>query len=352
MYKNDPIKYVPFYNINLNDKFFDSLREDYNGFNDWFHRKSNSGAHAYVLYKDNKNLCAFLYLKDESISDDTIVPTFSFHRRLKIGTFKIEAHQTVLGQRFMTIILRKMIYDNFDFTYVTFFEKQIALKSLFEKFGFKQWGIKSKELVYYKDLSYKGDIYKDFPRILNGNRTKSLLSVWPIYHTTLFPDSRLNTENDFQRQDVSFANTIEKVYLTKMSGVRCLSEGDLIVIYRTAEKGRKAYYNAVATSICTVVEIKTIQEFPNLIEFKNYCGKGTIFNDQELASFYYSKHYPYIVKMLYNFPLEKRIIRKSLLEDVGLPDSNQTYWGYLALNDEQFRKILELGAVNENFIID
>ena len=36
MYKNDPIQEVPFSEINLNDSFFDSLRSDYDGFNNWF----------------------------------------------------------------------------------------------------------------------------------------------------------------------------------------------------------------------------------------------------------------------------------------------------------------------------
>lgn len=352
MYKNDPIQEVPFSEINLNDSFFDSLRSDYDGFNNWFKKKSNSGAQAYVLYKETGDLCAFLYLKDETASDNTINPVFTLHRRLKIGTFKIEAHRTVLGQRFMTIILRKMINENYDFTYVTFLPKQAPLKGLFEKFGFKEWGIKDKELVYYKDLVYTGNIYKDFPRISIKDKSESLLSVWPKYHTQLFPDSRLNTESNFQREDVSFANTIEKVYLTRMSGVNDLSKGDLLVIYRTAEDRKNAYYNSVATSICTVIEVKTIQDFTNFIDFKDYCGRGTIFTDKELFDFYVSKRYPYIVKILYNFPLKKRIIRRALLEDVGLPTSQEAYWGYINLNNEQFKKILELGGINENFVIN
>lgn len=151
---------------------------------------------------------------------------------------------------------------------------------------------------------------------------------------------------------MSFANTIEKVYLTRMSGVNDLSKGDLLVIYRTAEDGKNAYYNSVATSICTVIEVKTIQDFTNFIDFKDYCGRGTIFTDKELSDFYVSKRYPYIVKMLYNFPLKKRIIRRALLEDVGLPTSQEAYWGYINLNNEQFKKILELGGINENFVIN
>lgn len=352
MYKNDPIKEVPFSKIDLNDNFFDSLRADYHGFNYWFQKKCKTGAKAYVLYKKNGQLYAFLYLKDETISDNSISPEFTTHRRLKIGTFKIEAHKTVLGQRFMTIILRKMIINNYDFSYVTFLPKQKPLKKLFEKFGFRKWGTKFQELVYYKDLSYTGDIYKDFPRISTSKTKKSLLSIWPKHHTPLFPDSRLNTENDFKRRDISSANTIEKVYLTGISDVAQLSRGDLLVIYRTKEKDQIAYYSSVATSICTVVEVKHINDFTNFEDFKHYCGKGTIFTNHDLLQFYNLQCYPYIVKMLYNFPLEKRIIMKYLLEDVWLPNAQDTYWGYLPLSNKQFKRILELGDVNENYVIN
>ena len=54
--------------------------------------------------------------------------------------------------------------------------------------------------------------------------------------------------------------------------------------------------------------------------------------------------------MLYNAPLQKRIIRKDLIEQVGL--DREDYFGYLGLTDEQFCHILEMGEINESFIIN
>ena len=54
--------------------------------------------------------------------------------------------------------------------------------------------------------------------------------------------------------------------------------------------------------------------------------------------------------MLYNFPLERRIVRRDLIEQVGL-DRND-YFGYLTLTDNQFKDILEIGEINESFIIN
>lgn len=140
--KNDAIQKVLIRDLNSQDVFFDSLRDDYPGFDNWLAKKATSGDEAYVLIVEGK-LLGFLYLKDELEGDGSIVPCFDERRRLKIGTFKINPHGTVLGQRFLSIVLRKMLNDGHDFTYVTLFPKQTALIALFERFGFRQWGSKS-----------------------------------------------------------------------------------------------------------------------------------------------------------------------------------------------------------------
>lgn len=340
----DPVKYIPFNRINLEDSFFDSLREDYDGFNEWFNKK------AYVLFSNNDSaVLGFLYLKDETESDNSISPNFDIHRRLKIGTFKVKAHHTVFGERFMTIILRKMIEDNFDTVYVTTFSKQSDLISLFKRFGFELWGKKENdEQVYIKTLKAKDDFYKDFPRININNAKYYILSIYPKYHTDLFPDSQLYTERNHVIGDISYTNTINKVYLGSAPLISKMSKGDLVVIYRTSEDGKMAEYNSVVTGICTVVDTKNISEFETLESFKSYCGKGTIFSNSELEKLYNKQKYPYIIKMIYNFPLNKRIIRKYLCDEIGIPRSYPT----MEINGKEFLNILKSGEINENFIIN
>lgn len=348
---NDVIQKIKIGTLNLEDSFFDSLREAYGHetFNNWLIKKREDDA--YIL-SDNGKLLGFLYLKDESEETTSINPYFECKRRLKIGTFKIEAHGTVLGQRFLSIVLRKMISEGHDFTYVTLFENQKGLIQLFKKFGFKQWGYKDNgEIVLYKDLNVSNDPYNDFPRInINDNQGKHLLGILPKYHTKLFPYSRLNTEGDHTVEDLAFTNTSEKIYLTRMRDIPNISPGDSVVIYRTAEPGKAAEYSAVATSLCTVVDMKHISYFDSLEDFLLYCGKGTIFSKEQLIEFWRSKFYPYIIKMLYNVPLNKRIIRKELIEEVGI--SRSSYAGYMVLTSDQFNRILEVGGVDESFIIN
>ena len=42
-------------------------------------------------------------------------------------------------------------------------------------------------------------------------------------------------------------------------------------------------------------------------------------------------------------------INKVMKEQVGL---NPTYWGFFRLTDGQFDKLLELGEINERYIVD
>lgn len=345
--QKDVIQKIKFSDLDLNDAFFDSLKNDYD-FEKWFLSKSNEEAYIFI---DKGILNGFMYLKDEFEEDYSITPFFEKKRRLKIGTFKINAHGTILGQRFLSIILQNMIETNQDFTYVTVFEKQKGLIQLFEKFGFQLWGTKKNgELVYYKDQTIFDNAYKDYPRISLEGR-KFLLSIYPNFHTKMFPNSKLRTEKNHMVEDLSFTNTIEKIYLTKMSGVSIMNPGDLITIYRTRDdNASSAEYSSVATSLCTVVGIKHMTEFSNLQEYLHYCGKGSIFSEQELKYYYTTQKYPYIIKMLYNLALPKRIIRQDLINKVGL--NRNDYFGCINLSDSQFEKILEIGEVYEGFVIN
>ena len=68
------LEYKSFRDIDLNDVFFNSLRESYEGFDEWYKRKAQEGAKA-LTYIESEELKDFLYLKreDEEVTD-TIPP--------------------------------------------------------------------------------------------------------------------------------------------------------------------------------------------------------------------------------------------------------------------------------------
>jgi hypothetical protein len=347
------IKYLLFSEIDLADSFFDTLKADYKGFEDWFARKASVGAAAYVQYDAGK-IQAFLYMKDESgeIMDDITPPRLAC-KRLKVGTFKIEAHSTKLGERFVKKILDKAVVENYDEVYVTIYPKHVGLITLLERYGFVKEAEKNGEGVYFKNMrALTGDLLKDYPLISTQDRRKFLLAIYPRFHTKLFPDSILRNEDNRRYElikDVSYTNSIHKIYLCFMPDTASLKPGDLIAIYRTTDNLGPAKYRSVITSICQIEEVRTKASFNTMDEYLKYTNKYSIFDEKDLISWYRQKNV-IVLKMTYNIALSKRVTRGYLLDEVGIPADY--YWGFFQLTDEQFNAILKKGEINENIIVD
>lgn len=344
--------YLKFKDVNLKDTFFDSLRNDYNDFDSWFLRKVVNDESAYVYEDDNKRIQGFLYLKLEEEQHDDIMPKMPLKKRIKVGTLKINAHGTRLGQRFIKKIMDYAIDINCSEVYLTVFQKHIYLIELLKKYGFSIWGEKNskygKELVMIKYFLHNGDVVKSYPIINASGVNIYLLSINPIYHTKLFPDSKLNTESVDIIKDVSETNSIEKIYMCNMQHVEALKCGDIIVIYRTKEKGT-AEYSSVATSICVVTEMKWLTEFHSEEQFIKYAIGFSVFDKRQLIEFWKTKKYPKIIRFLYNCNLKHRLTRKFLIQEIKL--NREAYFGFLKLTENQFRKIVVSGQVNENIVI-
>ncbi|MFE4710849.1 N-acetyltransferase [Paenibacillus sp. NPDC056722] len=343
-----------FENIDINDPFFDSLKRDYSEFEDWFNRKRN--AEAYLYYEGNQ-VEGFLYIKMEDGPVADISPNLECERALKIGTFKINPHGTKLGERFIKKALDFAIVNNAEFCYVTIFNKQqtLPLIVLMKRYGFYEYGTKDTpngiELVLVKDLKVlTNDILIDYPLIKKQDTNKYLLAIYPQYHSIMFPDSILNTEDVDILEDISFTNSIHKIYVTTMP-VNKTSRGDVLIMYRTATPGKKAEYTSVATSVCVVEEVRSQSEFEDFESFYSYASTYSVFDKDDLR-YWYNKGGCYSIKMTYNAALSRRLIRKKLIEEIGIDRQRKLRWSFFRLTDDQFNQILEEGGVSESIIID
>lgn len=348
-----------FSELNLEDTFFDTLKESYPEFSDWFNRKAENGETAYVFFDEKGKILDFLYLKIEEDAIEDVTPVLPAKKRLKVGTFKIKPRHSRRGERFMKKIMDHAISENVDEVYVTIYPKPELeyLISSFEKYGFhhianKNHGDQGSEYVLVKDMrTFEGDIVKDYPFVSKAETEKRILAIKPDYHTALFPDSILNNEDPYDLvQDVSSTNSIHKIYICWMKDVDKLKQGDLILIYRTNDGKGYANYRSVITSVCTVHEVKTFKDFKNEDDFIKYTNQYSIFSLKELSRWYKYKNNFTVIKMLYNVAFTRKVIRKKLLEDVGLDGS--AYWGFLPVTDEQFNQIVELGQADGRYFID
>lgn len=301
-------------NIDVRDPFFDTFRPVYNGFEKWFAKKSDE--EAYVCRSDKNDIIGFLYLKteDESENYSSITPAFTPKRRLKVGTFKVEASGFRLGERFIKIIFDNAIARNLDEIYVTLFKDRDELKRLYDlliRWGFYDYGIKDtdgqQETVLVKKLGTYDEtktVMANFPN-LNKNGAKMILPIKPQYHTSLFPDSRLNTELEYIG-NIPHRYALQKVYIT-WSYETDLKPGDLLLFYRMGDTDPKRY-SSVVTTVGVIDEV--ICSFADEADFLKYCQNRSVFTTEELK--YFWQKYRYNLKVLKFVYVKSLTNRKNL----------------------------------------
>ena len=345
-YKMLAVKLVKFEDVDLNDTFFDSLREDYEGqkFDQWFKKKGKETAY---VFEDKDGLKGFLYLKIELPSEPDylkITPVLSSKKRLKIGTFKIDSSGFRLGERFLKIIFDNASKNAVDEIYVTLFEDKrddvIRLKSLLEQWGFVRYGYKNAnhELVLVKTMKeYRNELSPklNYPLV----KTKADIYILPIkaeYHTDLFPDKILKNEDmHLYEENLAHRYAIEKIYLTGAFNIEA-KPGDLILVYRMSDKLYKNY-SSVITGLAIVQEIVTTKDVEECVSL---CKNRSIFNEPNIRALY--RRCPTVVKIL-DFTTFENPVTLQKLRELKVVDATSGPRPFTAVTKEQFDTIYKLG---------
>lgn len=355
-YKIPSIKKEYLGNINLEDEFFDTFKEDYIGFDKWFNKKADEIAY---ICSSNEKIFGYLYLKieDESEPYSDITPPFTRKKRLKIGSLKVQLNGLKLGERFFKIIFDNALHFSVDEIYVTIFPKRVEqtrLINMLTDFGFRYHGIKEsssgKEDVYVRDFSRRVSLEspKTTYPFMSVHARKFIVPIYPEYHTTLFPDSILRTESplDFVENE-PFRNAISKVYVSRSLN-RDLKTGDIIIFYRTG-----GYYQSVVTTLGIVEDVHT--SIKNLRHFVNLCRKRSVFSDEELKRQWdvtSPTNRPFIANFLYSYSFPKRINLKRLIELGVISDVSSAPRGFEEISDKSFEKIIKETGSDGTIIVD
>ncbi|MEI8205036.1 MAG: hypothetical protein WCH34_18605, partial [Bacteroidota bacterium] len=346
------VKKVDFGEVDLKDSFFNSFREDYKEFDNWFNSKAEQAC--YVCYSDTQ-LTAFLYVKIEKEGEESyadITPQFKAKKRLKIGTFKVINNGYKIGERFLKTIFENALLYKVQEIYVTIFNKrpeQEQLIEMLEEWGFYKYGIKTTqngdELVYVREFNKELPVNIEHPKLtfpfFSRDTNKYLIRIEPQYHTELFPDS-INTKEDKAKytENEPHRNRIGKVYISH-SPERNLKSGDIVLIYRIGETTPKKYSSTV-TTICIVENIK--DGFKDFDDFYNSCNRRTMIPKDDLRDKWWSKfptYKPFIINFLYAHALPTP--KPTLADLINLrvfADSMSLPKGFAKLTKEQFEDII------------
>jgi hypothetical protein len=238
--------------LDIEDPFFDSLKDDYGDFDfrDWFKRKSIEDRKCWV-YRENDKIKAMLMLKEENETIPTS-PPIPASKRLKIATLKVDMPGSKIGELFLKMAFQYCISNNIFETFLTHYRKpEDRLIPLIESFGFEFMGLleerkgrMEKEEVYLKKFIPKEkdvssfDIAKKFyPSFIDSSSIrKFLIPIIPEYHDRLFPDfmKRQMRITDYSEINIP-GNAIKKAYLSH-SSITKIRPGDLLLFYRSHDQ--------------------------------------------------------------------------------------------------------------------
>lgn len=354
-------QWCKFSDCDLSDPFFDTLKNDYPEFEDWFRKKAMAGQEAFV-FTDEEGIGAFVCLKtDDNEPIELVDKTVPAVKRFKISTLKLaDRFQGLrLGEGAIGIALLHWQKDKSKEVYVTVFEKHNSLISLLERFGFNCIGIlkKTGECVFWRSreqIDYS-NTYKAFP-FINPNFTFArLIPINHDWHDTLFPFSELMRTNQ-EVEEMAAANGITKVYIGTPNSSLHHAVGEPIIVYRKSDKAPKTYYS-VATSYCVITDVKIIKNNWNyemsMDVFLQFVGNKSVFTEGQLVQIYKMKNRNIVMfEMTYNgFFGKGHNVTHHELSNSGLWFDMHPY--HFQYSKEQFINILKMGDIDvQNVIID
>ncbi len=286
------VKYVdevPAYSIPLEDPIFDSLREGYPKFDDWWQEKCvRKHRQCWVVHDDG--LAGVIVRKDETL-DDTDAQTPA-KRILKICTFKVrpERRGTKLGELLLKQAFWYAQINKYDLAYVTVYPTQVALINLLEYYGFNNTYAKDDgELIYEKEffrnpliltgnnVNYFTAARENYPRFSVQAPVQAFgVPIKEAYHDILFPD--LNQNLNFHETTTRLqkpGNTIRKVYLCRAKS-KLGRTGSLLFFY----KGKsKSLPSQAITAIGVFEDLKSATSTQELMQL---CGGRSVYSEKEL----------------------------------------------------------------------
>jgi GNAT superfamily N-acetyltransferase len=301
------------YQLDVKLPIFDSLREGYPEFDNWFTEKCKRQHRECWTIEIGGEVVGIVIYKEERQGDTDA--SQAAQKILKLCTFKLSPSHR--GERYGEQLLKQSLWhaamNGFDLVYVTAYEDQHVLNNLLTAFGFRMtYKNKKGELVLEK-LITKGPIKKpsgmlplectiiNYPNFYFGDdNAKHIVPIQADYFERLFPekdgklqgdlfggalppDGRINSKR-------TPGNTIRKVYVCRASTNR-VKPGDVVVFYKSSTEGDE--HSQCATTVGVVEGFSEAVDSADLVRMTS---KRSVFTDDSLEAMFENKNDP--VKVL------------------------------------------------------
>lgn len=292
-----PVRYVEeveAHQIPLEDEIFDSLREGYPDFDQWWTTKCVA-AHRKCWIVIDDGLAGIIVRKDETKFDTDA--KFPANKILKICTFKVrpEKRGTKLGELLLKQAFWFAQVNKYDLIYLTTFKDQQALIDLLEYYGFSQTHTSSNgELTYEKKFSFDqltpaentsafDNARVNYPRFETDEHIKAYgVPIIERYHDQLFPDLKDNaqlelfTDRGFGDAPKRPGNTIRKVYLCRAQA-NIEEPGSLLFFYKSRSK------SPPSQAITTVGIFEDMAMAKSTNELRMLAGGRSVYSDSDIT---------------------------------------------------------------------
>lgn len=336
--------------LDIDDPIFNSLKEEYEDFEEWI--RGIPDREAYVNWNADDTLGAVLILKPnevEPLGEDGPLPP---RDRLKICTLKVSEDRrgSKIGELLVSIAIREAIDEELEEMYLTHrIRPDDHLVQLISEYGFRRAAKKATgESVFLKRLKPGPDDDPDpmetnirfYPTFYDGpDVDKFIVPIIPRFHDRLFQDydKRRTKLRDFSGQFYPEGNTIKKAYLTH-APTRQIDRGDLLLFYRSRDHQE---LTSVGVCDCVEYEVDSGQEVETVV------GRRSVFTSSEIEE---QVTKPTTVIMFkwhsdLNNPLHFQVLEQ---EDViaSAPQSIQQ------LDDSGYEYVKTAGGIDERFTIN
>ncbi len=269
------VSFLPLHSLHLQDQFFDSLRADYEGFDDWFRNAARTARYAFVVKGSEGNIAGLAIIKPD---DDELRLG---GRVMKICTFKVAEQQK--GNRYGELLLKSLFRHasaTQDRLWITVFPRHRELIDLLESFGFTPHDKRHDEQRLVKHLvpppgaadqmeALEYHVAFGPPALKITEDQTFIVPIRPAYHWTLFPDMPGDQMSLLPPRP--HGNALRKAYLSR-ANLRTVKPGATLLFYRSRDM--------MAVTAVGVVEQVLISKDADAI--LHFVGTRTVYSATEV----------------------------------------------------------------------
>lgn len=333
------IEDVPLHSLtpSLNTDFFDSLRDGYDGFDEWFRRKAREDRRAWIYRDKHGNLaalCVYDIQNDEVLNDaqERLVGD-----ALKLCTFKVgeKVRGRKIGELFLKAAFRYATENACEHIFIhADAERHDYLLRLLGDFGFEERGTYSGDMVMVKAHPRTAPEFAelaplDYARLYfphfryDAAVQKFIVPILPQYHQTLFPDYRPQQGLLFGVHN-SVGNAIKLAYLCHAQ-TNAIRVGDVLLFYRTQDE----------KAITTIGVVDKFEVLQDAAEIASLVSRRTVYSQEEIETMAHKQTKVILFRSVEH--LSRPVSYAQLQRDCGIAGPIQSI---RQVHDDQFSKVL------------